>query len=307
MRLSNSFLELDVYPQHGFVITSISRAGKGRNILWNPPILDTSPLPIADLGPSGDESIETFDNEILAGGWFVMFPVSGLPGTNQNLWMHGEAARLSWEVVSQSRSELVCRLLTPASNFELFRKVTLNDRAVEVSMSATNLTGVTHEISIGEHPCFSRKRFSGSNLIAEPTRSQVTSHADSASATLTENLEFDWPEAQKITGDSQDLSQVPLIADGRHDHINLIGVSEVKLAGGADDVTLSWSSKEMPNVLLWQHFLPESSPWPGDVFAIEPTSAPGRTFTEAKASESLIKVGPGETISTWAHLRFSDI
>lgn len=303
MRLVSDFLEVDVYPEHGYAITSISPTSTRRNILWNPPHSQPGILPSSELGPSGEASINTFDRGVLVGGWFLMFPLAGLPGTYEKLWMHGEAARLSWEIVSQSVDEVVCRLITPISQFELVRTVKVTASVVFITTLATNLSESTQEISFGEHPCFSRKEFAGSQLLAAPQSARVTSLADPLNATLKENAEFAWPFAPLHRGGTENLSEIPTKADGRHDHINLLGLNKVQILGGNTELSLSWDSEFMSDALLWQHFLPFGSPWPGDVFAIEPTSAPGRTYSEAESTNSLVRVAPGSCISTWTSLQ----
>lgn len=67
-------------------------------------------------------------------------------------------------------------------------------------------------------------------------------------------------------------------------------------------MTLTWSGATLPNALFWQRYKPAGSPWDGDVFAIEPSSTVGRTWTEALHSGELTRIEDGSTGSTWAKL-----
>lgn len=302
VRLSNGFVQLDCYPEHGFVITAIRPRGTDRNILWNARGASFDALPTRELGPAGPESIDSFDRQVLAGGWFPMFPTAGLPGDSGDHWMHGEAARLAWDIVSTSESELVCRLRTPVSGFELERSVRLESSTVIVSMTATNDSGSAQSITFGEHPCFSRKIFAGASLVATPREAHVTSHADPLNATLVENAQFMWPNAPLTSGATADLSNIPLVPDGRHDHITLHDIGCVEIRGDQLSVLLSWDQAAMPNALIWEHFQPIGSPWGGDVFAVEPSSAPGRTWTDATTVSARTEIANGHSLSTWTEL-----
>jgi len=303
MKLTNERLTVECFPEHGFVIGAIRPHSTQRNILWNPRGASFEALPVGDLGEPGAASIESFDRGILAGGWFVMFPTAGLPGESGNHWMHGEAPRLLWEVISATDVAVVCRLTTPVSGFELVRSVMLTDATVEVTTTATNLSGEIRHVTFGEHPCFSREQFAGGTIRANPLRARTTSTADPSNSNLVESTPFHWPSAPALGGNDFDLSEVPLRADGRHDHVGLEGIDECELRGEATSVFLKWDRLAMPNALIWQHFTPVGSPWGGDVFAVEPSSAPGRSLTDAQDSAAVTLVGAGESVSTWMTLR----
>lgn len=302
MQLSNGLVQVDCYPEHGFVISAIRARGNDRNILWNPRGASFGPLPLRELGPAGNESVDSFDSSMLAGGWFAMFPTAGLPGNSDDRWMHGEAARLAWHIVAKSESEVVCRLRTPVSGFELERSVKLESTTVIVSMTATNMSGSTQRITFGEHPCFSRDVFAGGSLLATPREAEVTSHADPLNARLIENARFAWPHAPLIAGGTVDLSHIPLSPDRRHDHVTLGNLGALQIRGLDLSLSLSWDHAKMPNTLIWEHFRPIGSPWDGDVFAIEPSSAPGRTLTDATAASATTEIADKESISTWMKL-----
>jgi hypothetical protein len=299
VQLENDSLRVECYPEHGFVIGSIRLADDPRNILWNPSSVSFAPLSTTDLGPAGEESIDSFDLHVLAGGWFLMFPTAGTPGNSTEYWMHGEAPRLAWNVVSSSSTELVCQLSTPVSGFQIERSVCLAGSSVIVNTTATNNSGVVQEITFGEHPCFDRAVFRGGAVVTQPIHSETASVADPDNSTLIGGREFLWPQAPSKTGGTTNLSAIPHQADGRHDHVSIRSAAPVLLAGAEIEIELDWDTGSMPYALLWQHFAPNGSPWGGDVFAVEPSSSAGRTLTEAKASLSTTSIDADESIAFW--------
>ncbi|TQL48856.1 hypothetical protein FB562_1962 [Homoserinimonas aerilata] len=301
--LVNGLLAVECHPAHGFVISTIRRNGDGTNLLWMPEGASLGPLS-GEIGPSGIASIATFDGGILAGGWFTMFPTAGLPGDDQTRWMHGEAARLPWEVQTATSTSLACVVLT--RHFIVRREVALTSNEVRVTTTATNTSGETQAVTFGEHPCFSRSLYSGGQLELRAISATSTSTADIANSTLRPENAFEWPNAPRTDGGVLDLAAIPVDADGRHDHVGLTipdGAAAIRDNNG-NGIELSWGASKLPHALLWQHFRPEGSPWAnGDVFAVEPSSAPGRTFSESAAAGGVTTVDAEASVSWWTSLR----
>ncbi|MCC5948212.1 MAG: hypothetical protein JJT89_07120 [Nitriliruptoraceae bacterium] len=300
MVLRTDRIEVTCSPEHGFVIGSLTTPQLG-NVFWNPPGASFAPLG-DDLGPTGEASIGSFDRGVLAGGWFPMFPSAGPPGRGHDGWMHGEAPRLPWSVTSSSDTHVRARLTTPVSGFLLERELRVSGPVLRVETEAHNVSGAVRSITFGEHPCFLREVFAGGRLVMHPAAARVTSLADPPHASLAGEQDFPWPVATGIDGDAHDVSALPVDADGRHDHVEVAlpdGVVDILDASATAGVRLAWDAAAMPYALLWEHFLPGSSPWPGDVFAIEPASAAGRTRTEAIALGHEREVGIGERLCTW--------
>lgn len=292
--LQNDHVRVNVAPQHGFVIASIELSDSTENILWNPPNSSLDALPSDDLGPSGDPSIQYFDREILAGGWFPMFPTAGLPGSDTERWMHGELPRLRWNVVEESDTHITAVVDTPATSFNVQRTVRLIGDTISAATRVRNHSGRTQQVTFGEHPCFSRKVFAHGVLEAAPRTVRVTSPADLINARLVGDREFCWPNGLMTTGETVDLSVIPGAPDGRHDHISLSGIKKATIRGRRHTVDLEW---DLPHALLWQNF--------GnlDVFALEPMSAPGRTFDDAVAADAVTTLRDKQTLQTWMSLR----
>ena len=308
--LANSDLVVECNPSHGFVISRIVDRREGQNLLWNPPRASLAGL-TADLGPPGERSIASFDDGILAGGWFTMFPNSGLPGTAQALWMHGEAARIPWTCVSKSATTVVCVVETPASHFYLTRRVSIDGPRVTVSTSAVNRLGRPQLVTFGEHPCFARPLFAGGLLSVGPNaRGYIPSVAQPDAARYRGETAFVWPRVPLVDGGFEDAAKIPVRPDGRHDHVVVDGtggVVSIELPRSPSKITLKFDPATFPHVLFWQHYLPKASPWPGDVFAIEPGTSPGRTFDEALAAGACQTVDVGASVRYWMSLSLQDL
>lgn len=301
--LRSADLLVTVAPEHGCTITGISLVDDATNILWSVPGVSARPLPAADLGPPGSASAEYFDRSVLIGGWFPMFPSAGPTSDRIGGWMHGEAPRLSWHTEEVASGWLSATLQTPASGFLVRRMIRLAGDCLMIVTTAENASGEPRQVVAGEHPCFDRAVFAGGFIRATPGASVVASHADPANARLVEHAAFAWPEAPTSDGDSLDLSRVPAESDGRHEHVLFQGIDGIELVGPRHHVTMRWDASDLPHALLWQHFRPLGSPWAGDVFAIEPMLAPGRTTQDAIDAGACRTIAPGASLTTTVSMR----
>lgn len=273
--LENDVLRVELYPKHGFVIGAIIERTFNANILWNPPKASFEPLS-TDLGAAGTASIDRFDRDILAGGWFTMIPNAGLPGSNQSLWMHGQAARLPWTVVGQGADFCHCRVVLPLLELSVERTVRLEGASVNTQTVVHNHGTKTAILAPGEHPCFPRTLFAGGRITGlEGSRVSVPNLAQPNAAHFTAGTEFLWPNEATI----------PLQPTGAHDHLvvdNRGGELEITIPLINRVMQLTYDAKMFPQMLYWTHYLPPQSPWPGDVFAWEPVAAGGRSYDEVR-------------------------
>lgn len=287
--LENDALRVELYPEHGFVIGAIIERTSNANILWNPPNASFQSLPM-DLGASGTASIDRFDRDILAGGWFTMIPNAGLPGSNEGLWMHGQAARLPWTVIEHNVDSCRCQIVLPQLELTVERSVRLAGASVHTQTIVHNQGAQTAVLVPGEHPCFPRALFAGGRILGlGGARVSVPSLAQPNAASFKAGTEFSWP----------DEAVIPLQATGTHDHLML----ENRASGLAITIprinrTLHLTSNVhvFPQMLFWSHYLPPQSPWPGDVFAWEPVAAGGRSYDEVHEKDKKY-VHTGETLS----------
>lgn len=137
-------------------------------------------------------------------------------------------------------------------------------------------------------------------MTVEPNTTGMTgSQGDPDNSQLSEHQTFLWPTAKAKGGKNVNVAAVPNEPDGRHNHIVLApNQGSVVLASPSSTrAKITWDTAAMGYALLWQHYQPISSPWKGDVLAIEPTSTPARTWEESKAQGTTRTVQPGETIA----------
>lgn len=296
VELSSPELTVVAYPAHGFVITVLAPTESGVNLLW-----ERADPPLHDLGsaPPTGPAIREFDESVFAGGWFVMFPLAGIPGVSDDIPMHGEAPRIAWEQIQVSRSSVTCRAVLPG-RFDVQRSLRLAGRSLEVTTEVLNLSETEAAVTFGEHPCFSRSVFAGGAVRADVSAASIPPEASDPEATrYTRPQTFPWPRAERRDGPWESVAEIPAVADGRHDHICAalssaeLAVSSPRLSGS---LLLHANLAELPHLLLWEHFAPSRTPWSGDVFALELCSAPGRTLDDARAAGELSTIAAGATI-----------
>lgn len=301
-------LEVRAHPGHGFTIGQLTDLGTGTDLLWarESPVGRCSP----DLGPPGDPSITTFDDDLLIGGWFPMFPTAGLPEPGaRSRWMHGEVARLPWTVTAADETSLTAQVDTPASGFRVTRSVTLDEDGLAIRTWAVNRSGRHQEVTYGEHPCLSRRAFAGGRIHLRPVAAQVLPPAQPDAAALRVGPITAWPRAATLSGGSLDVGAVPDAPDGHHDHVAADlaeGVFAVDAPPLGRRLQFTVDRRELGHLLLWRHFSPPQRPG-ADVLALEPSSAPGRGFADATAAGAVRRVEPGGTVSfrvtaSWSRL-----
>lgn len=299
VRISTQELSVVTHPAHGFVITEFVPTAVGRNVLWQRP-----DAPLHDLGAAIDAgpSVEAFDDEVFAGGWFTMFPIAGIPGREDaGLAMHGELPRMRWNVEEVTPTSLRCSAKTPWTGFTVSRELSIEGATLTVRTSARNDAVAGVAVTFGEHPCLDRGLFAGGRIGMNVLSAAVSAEvSDPEAATLIPGSPIVWPEVTLADGSTRDLRIVPEAADGRHDHVAaVLGGSELSVTspGSGGSFVMTVDTEELPNVLLWEHFRPRRSPWEGDVFSLEVCSAYGRTLDEARTVAPLPVVPSGGVVS----------
>lgn len=299
-------LELSAYPAHGFVIDGLTDAATGTQLLWvrDVPVLPCPP----ELGPPGEASVDSFDRGLLVGGWFLMFPTVGLPEpAARRQWMHGEAAQLPWTLTSLTAASATARVSTPASGFDLLRSLRLDGDGLTVRTVAVNRSGMPQPVTYGEHPCLSRAAFAGGRLTLAARSAAVLPQVQPEAATVPAGPVADWPHVPTGDGRPVDLGLIPAAADGAHDHVSVeLSAGTVEVGSPALDrrLQLMLDPAELGHVLLWRHHLPPDRPWPADVLAVEPASAPGRTWADALAAGMVRTVAPGARVDFGLRVRW---
>lgn len=266
--LTDSF-EIIVDVGHGFLIRQITHVPSQTKLLWERDLpVRSGVAPAAGLtalGPPGPMSVTTFDDRLLAGGWFVMVPSAGVPGTldGQPTWMHGEAARLGWTVTEVQAARVEAEIYLPSSGLHVRRNVQVFADGVRTDTVVTNPGRRPVTCTYGEHPCFAEDVFAGATLEAPLRGSEAGSRGD--------------PETF-LDG----IDTLPTNADGSHTHACLtVQRGAAVLRSDRGTVRMDWEADLLPNLVVWRHLQPEDSPIHGSVLAIEPMSAPGLGVDEA--------------------------
>lgn len=292
-RITRGEITAEILPTHGALISSLRY--KGTELLWRRRGASTLDLGLDHLGPPGRRSLESFDR-LFVGGWFVMAPSVGLPGSHDDYYLHGTACRSRWEIIS-SRADGVCLELNTPDGLMLRREIRIEDKqtlAVQTSVTSA----IARFVTFGEHPCFDRKTFVGGKIIVNRSlrHCEVLAPLDPFGSTLTPGT-YSWPFARAHSGRVADLSAIPQLADGRHDHIALVleegGVTVTAPSHGFRAIILS---HDLPYWLLWENYdAPGDQFGEGtDVFALEPSNSPGRSVDDALDAGAFVPLPPGK-------------
>jgi galactose mutarotase-like enzyme len=291
-------------PDWGFVITAIEDPATGVDALWT----RTGHQPadfVRSLGSPGEASVDQFLDRFV-GGCFEMFPSAGLPGVvdGTSTFLHGEVAVLPWTVRSAGPMHVEASVSTLRTSFEVVRRLEVSSDGLTLTSTIANVGGEPGAYAWGFHPCFDRATFAGGRIDVDVAEASVPGPAyDAANSTLAAGQRFEWPQALRTDGSTEDLSRVPDAADGRHEHVCL------KLASGRLQIsaptvdrtfTLDVETDVFPAVLLWQDFLAPGASFGGtaDVFTLEPATYLGRSMDDAVATDALRTLAPGEQTST---------
>lgn len=248
---------MSIAPAHGCLIAEID-PGAG-NILWTdgrrPRVLEPS-------GVVGEDSAREFDEDVLVGGWFPMFPSAGVPtATTQQ---HGWAPRVGWTVVERTATRLVCVVTGPFLDggiAEVTRTVHLEPDALTVSSTVRNAGTGTRSFTWGEHPCFSRDRFAAGRAVFAGER----------------------------------MATVPRHADGAAGHIaRSAHGAAASIVGSHETVTLIDEAGALPHWLFWYNYAAAELPR-ADTLAWEPSTAAGLGVGDAIAAGAVEWLNPGES------------
>jgi galactose mutarotase-like enzyme len=318
VRLEADGLGLTCHPGSGFVITAIDDIATGANALWTRAGFVPATFQ-RQLGQSGEASIETFV-DLFVGGWFEMFPTTGYPGIVDGAvgpatsLLHGEVMRLPWTIIEQDAATIEATVTTLRTPFRLTRRIELDGGVAVIRERVENIGGTAAPYVWGHHPCFSRQTFRGGRFDLDVEEASVPALSfDREHDTLSAGADFLFPMAP-TTGDGwRDVAAIPTDADGRHEQVTVrlrSGGVRITAPGVSRTFTLGWLARDLPYVLLWQDYAAPGAAFWGtcDTFAIEPSSAPGRSLADAVAADALRWLGPGETVSmelraSWGPLR----
>jgi galactose mutarotase-like enzyme len=317
IRLGGDPLWVECDPDAGFVISAIVDAASGANALWQRTgFVPGEPRRV--LGPAGDPSIESFI-DLFVGGWFEMFPTTGYPGTVPGAvgpalsLLHGEAMRLPWVVTHQDASSVVAAVTTVRTPFRLTRRLEIEGDELVVTEQAENLSPVSAPYVWGHHPCFDRATFAGGRFEIDVASAEVPAPVfDERNNSLVAGASFLFPDAPMADGGVRDVAAVPVAADGRHEQTTFVvrrGGVRITSPRIGRAFSLMWDERDFPHVLLWQDYRAEGAAFWGtcDTFAVEPSSAPGRSLDDAVAAGAVRELEPGGSVSITMRARWGAI
>jgi hypothetical protein len=110
----------------------------------------------------------------------------------------------------------------------------------------------------------------------------------------------------------RDVAFIPEAPDGRHEQTTLLlrrGGVRITAPRIGRAFSLLWDEADFPHVLLWQDYQADGAAFWGrcDTFAVEPSSAPGRSLADAVAADAVQMLAPGASVSVTMRARWSAI
>lgn len=216
------------------------------------------PSSLPPLGPPGRASERDFDDGIFRGGWFPMFPVAGMP--DESTWQHGWAPRVAWEVGARRSDSLRSSAggdFLDGGGARVVREIRLSRGALTVFTAITNSGDGMRTYTFGEHPCFPRELFAGGAIVS-PEPLPLAARADGFTG-----------HAQWATG-------------------------SLAVSGPPGGPTVTVAAEGLPFGVLWSSFAADDLP-DVDCFAWEPCTSRGLGIVDARTSDSLTRIAPGET------------
>ena len=317
IRIGGDPLLVECDPDAGFVITGIIDPSTGTNALWERVGFVPAEFRRA-LGPSGAQSNDSF-LELFVGGWFEMFPTAGYSGTVVGAvgpaasFLHGEAMRMPWVVTQRDASVVEASVDMVRTPFRLTRRLEIVGGELIVAEHAENRGRTSAPYVWGHHPCFNRATFAGGRLEIDALSAQVPGPAlDAVNNSLVLGADFTFPNAPTADGGVRDVAAIPETSDGRHEQTTLAvrnGGLRITAPRIGRAFSLSWDERDFPYVLLWQNYqAPGAAFWgTSDTFAVEPSSAPGRSLDDAVAAGAVRELAPGSSMSVTMRASWSAI
>lgn len=299
-------------PSRGFAITALEDATTGADALWRRPG-PLPPLPPA-LGPGGAASVASFLDPF-AGGWFDMVPTVGFPlDDDPSSLLHGEACRSRWTVDGQGPDHVEATLELVRTPLRLRKRVALDaDGLLRIDLTLRNRGAMAVDYAIGTHPCFSRETFAGGTIELDALRAEVPAPPLAPDHhRLAPGTRFGWPIAPATDGGTIDVARIPTTPTGTTDHVCLrpaTGTYTLTAPATGRALTVTFPLETLDAVLLWQDFrAPSGYPFWGDadVFALEPSSNPGRTSQDLLDAGATRRLEPGQQVAVAITARWHD-
>ncbi len=309
LRLENEIVAATILLDQGADIHELVYKPRGVDVLFKPPYPAREPgIGPAPLGDSVTQWISHY-----RGGWQVIFPNFGPPVEHRGapLGMHGEAARVPWELASIEREEerlqvtLTARLTLSPFRLRRVLLLTSGQPVLEIRETIVNEGVDAMECMWGHHPAFGAPLVSPESTLDTGARAVWSDDGyDVAGNDLPLGDTWAWPLARRRDGTNVDLSKLPEPASGLSRVLFLQDFAEAwyaitnpQLAFG---VGLVWDGTLFPYACLWQETGGvRDYPWYGRAYvtAVEPNSSyPGHGLSEViRKTGTHLLLGPGES------------
>ena len=307
--LADERLELACVPEQGATVTALVDRASGVDALWHRPHV---PAPCSRaLGAPGPASDATF-SDVWVGGWSTCCRSSATPRrtsptratccTASSCGCRGSAC--GWVTRASRARSTACGSRCASSA----RSKLDGTGGARIDTLVINIGAQPVPYSWGLHPCFDRAVFAGGRIEADVASARVPEPAYAPGFDrLPVGVAFDWPH---VGEPPIDVAEIPAEPTGSHDHVSLTlrsGRVRVTAPRHRLALTLEYDVDRFPHLLLWQEFAPQAG-WPswgaGDVFALEPSTNPGRTAEEAAAAGAVRLLDAGAAIATSVRVRW---
>jgi hypothetical protein len=206
--VENEQLRVTVLEEGGHIAEMLDKRS-GISPLWTPPWPSIEPSTYVKhthttYGAGGDA-------QLLAGimGHNLCVDIFGGPSDEEaaaGLTPHGDASLVRYEI-EVTGAALSMRARLPLADLRIERQIDLRGRAVHIRERVENLTACDRPIGWTEHvtlgPPFLEKGLT--QFRASATRSKVIEQVFGADDYLIAGAEFNWPDAPRIDGGTEDL------------------------------------------------------------------------------------------------------
>jgi hypothetical protein len=307
--MENELLSATLLLDQGADIHELIYKPRGVDVLFKPPYPAREP----GIGPTppGDSVTQWISH--YRGGWQVIFPNFGPPVEYKGapLDMHGEAARVPWELEAVERDEARLQVTLSArltlSPFSLRRTLSLagGRPVLELQETIVNEGLDPLECMWGHHPAFGAPLVSPESTLDTGARAVWSDDGyDVAGNDLPLGETWPWPLVRRRDGTAVDLSRLPAPAS----HLSRVlflkdfaetwyAITNPRLGFGAG---LVWDGSLFPYACLWQETGGvRDYPWYGRAYvtAIEPNSSyPGQGLAAViRKTGTQMVLGPEES------------
>jgi galactose mutarotase-like enzyme len=273
--LHSDRLSVEVRPDKGADITSITEHGTGIDVLWRTP---WGRRDLAGAPVTGDSQVDWLAR--YGGGWQQLVPNAGAERTVGGVrrGYHGEAAVVGWSVNHVDDTEIAMATDLITTPLRLTRALSLDGPALHVRDTVRNTCDQPVPVMWVQHPGFGAPFIDEHCTITSPARTVLTD-AEQPGNLLAPDTATPFPYAQAADGRTIDLSEVPGPGSGRSVFACLTDFDAAWYAIDSPTagfgIRVDWDAAVLPHAWLWQEcHASDGFPWHrrAYVVAIEPAN-----------------------------------